>query len=381
MNLDLTSEDIEWIVCFALIQHRNKKIWKLVTNKLEKRKDFPVDVCEVIPSKLNKVMLNKREHFDQLKPIYMFNRNAHFETLTKHLFDKPQIFSTFSDDISKVNMTKWYYPRYKLLLLELFEKNSNNIKIDTKLYHLFQCFQELTISFCCFQLDSDFLFLRNFLCKTLLYRTIFKDILSLYLNYLTNDQGSDDEKKKANAIRNKRANTSLIWTMKLHLKTVVNIFNFQIHNASPPRKEAVVIQLIEKYLLLIGNLFHVLINLLDRSLLKYHNTKTAYVKLYQRKKNILPHYYWDDFKNILQTYSQFEDIKEEGTDFLKCTLRELIELVGGINWRKLKEKGKCEGTKFREIKVAIQFIQAELLLLRDSNLIALFYSNTRDIFN
>ncbi|GAX70960.1 meiosis-specific protein MEI4 [Saccharomyces cerevisiae] len=281
------TSEVDWIICFALIQSRNPTLWKRV---LSRKKGDVEDVGALKSEKNLKInprenskhiykwvapfengFLNNKSLFAHLEPIYNFlcqNKYKSFEDAVglKEL-------QSFSKDVSTADINNWFLPRYKILLKILSLKTK---EIDFKgLSQVFQTLQVLLVSHYSHRIDSDSSFKRtlidvhvfNFIAKFLFNRILLKKKQN-DPKWLQNFYDQGDGKHLCDKVDYKRL-------CSLHFTLIYSIINIQLikiktNQTFEPQilKYVSVLKLIEHILIIIESLIHTIISK-DSNTLKY----------------------------------------------------------------------------------------------------------------
>ncbi|KAJ1536092.1 Mei4p [Saccharomyces cerevisiae] len=281
------TSEVDWIICFALIQSRNPTLWK---RALSRKKGDVEDVGALKSEKNLKInprenskhiykwvapfengFLNNKSLFAHLEPIYNFlcqNKYKSFEDAVglKEL-------QSFSKDVSTADINNWFLPRYKILLKILSLKTK---EIDFKgLSQVFQTLQVLLVSHYSHRIDSDSSFKRtlidvhvfNFIAKFLFNRILLKKNQN-DPKWLQNFYDQGDGKHLCDKVDYKRL-------CSLHFTLIYSIINIQLikiktNQTFEPQilKYVSVLKLIEHILIIIESLIHTIISK-DSNTLKY----------------------------------------------------------------------------------------------------------------
>ncbi|KAJ1540901.1 Mei4p [Saccharomyces cerevisiae] len=281
------TSEVDWIICFALIQSRNPTLWK---RALSRKKGDVEDVgalkseqnLKINPRENSKHIykwvapfengfLNNKSLFAHLEPIYNFlcqNKYKSFEDAVglKEL-------QSFSKDVSTADINNWFLPRYKILLKILSLKTR---EIDFRgLSQVFQTLQVLLVSHYSHRIDSDSSFKRtlidvhvfNFIAKFLFNRILLKKNQN-DPKWLQNFYDQGDGKHLCDKVDYKRL-------CSLHFTLIYSIINIQLikiktNQTFEPQilKYVSVLKLIEHILIIIESLIHTIVSK-DSNTLKY----------------------------------------------------------------------------------------------------------------
>ncbi|GES70947.1 Mei4p [Saccharomyces cerevisiae] len=281
------TSEVDWIICFALIQSRNPTLWK---RALSRKKGDVEDVGALKSEKNLKInprenskhiykwvapfengFLNNKSLFAHLEPIYNFlcqNKYKSFEDAVglKEL-------QSFSKDVSTADINNWFLPRYKILLKILSLKTK---EIDFRgLSQVFQTLQVLLVSHYSHRIDSDSSFKRtlidvhvfNFIAKFLFNRILLKKNQN-DPKWLQNFYDQGDGKHLCDKVDYKRL-------CSLHFTLIYSIINIQLikiktNQTFVPQilKYVSVLKLIEHILIIIESLIHTIVSK-DSNTLKY----------------------------------------------------------------------------------------------------------------
>ncbi|KOH51147.1 MEI4p Meiosis-specific protein involved in forming DSBs [Saccharomyces cerevisiae] len=281
------TSEVDWIICFALIQSRNPTLWK---RALSRKKGDVEDVGALKSEKNLKInprenskhiykwvapfengFLNNKSLFAHLEPIYNFlcqNKYKSFEDTVglKEL-------QSFSKDVSTADINNWFLPRYKILLKILSLKTK---EIDFRgLSQVFQTLQVLLVSHYSHRIDSDSSFKRtlidvhvfNFIAKFLFNRILLKKNQN-DPKWLQNFYDQGDGKHLCDKVDYKRL-------CSLHFTLIYSIINIQLikiktNQTFVPQilKYVSVLKLIEHILIIIESLIHTIVSK-DSNTLKY----------------------------------------------------------------------------------------------------------------
>ncbi|AJU52725.1 CIH_HP2_G0014430.mRNA.1.CDS.1 [Saccharomyces cerevisiae] len=383
------TSEVDWIICFALIQSRNPTLWK---RALSRKKGDVEDVGALKSEKNLKInsrenskhiykwvapfengFLNNKSLFAHLEPIYNFlcqNKYKSFEDAVglKEL-------QSFSKDVSTADINNWFLPRYKILLKILSLKTK---EIDFKgLSQVFQTLQVLLVSHYSHRIDSDSSFKRtlidvhvfNFIAKFLFNRILLKKNQN-DPKWLQNFYDQGDGKHLCDKVDYKRL-------CSLHFTLIYSIINIQLikiktNQTFEPQilKYVSVLKLIEHILIIIESLIHVLIRFVSKHKLICINRKKAYCRVYLERELSLKKTYLKNFYSVISGVPE----KELGglLKILKIVILSLLETFESIEWQHLKPFLE----KFPAHEISLQkkrkYIQAALLITAERNLIARF---------
>lgn len=327
--------------CFATIKFRNPRLWNALRKsskgllpKIAIDSESPDNVFSLVSDKLSYLKLNR--------PLLMQLETVYHYLLDGSLRGNVNILRTFVDDISGTDVTKWYWPNYKLLATV-----SCLGQRDKRIHRLFECFQLLIVSFACFHPNKS-----SFVTESMILKFVKNDLLAV------------KERQPKRILSFVPAKGSFVTSFelarmcKLHFDTVSAVLNLQTQLGN----SSAVSLAFDKICLVLEGLTHVFLTLAPPAKnSRPMADKCAFKQRYLHRSRHMSQKYTKELYAALERRS---DNSEEKLQCLRIIIRELLSLIDKVQW--------AEHVRSRD---AINYrlnLQSALLVTGDLGLVSRF---------